>query len=110
MRDWGEFVRQKLAGLALEPEEKRQVLEELAEHLEETYQSLLSEGISEEDAAQRTLFQVPDWKDLRRKIHSARTKENVMTNRVRQFWLPGLLTLVLSMVLLAVIQVLGPKP
>lgn len=33
-----------------------------------------------------------------------------MTNRVRQFWLPGLLTLTLSMVLLMVIQFIGPKP
>ena len=33
-----------------------------------------------------------------------------MTDRVRQFWLPGLLTLSLSMVLLRVIQFIGPKP
>lgn len=33
-----------------------------------------------------------------------------MTNRVRQLWLPGLLTLTLSMVLLMAIQFIGPKP
>jgi len=33
-----------------------------------------------------------------------------MTNRVKQFWLPSLLTLLLSMGLLALIQVFGPNP
>jgi hypothetical protein len=110
MRDWREVVRQKLAALAVEPEEKREVLEELAEHLEETYQSLLRKGISEQDATQHALSEVPDWDDLRRKIDSARKKENSMTHRVKQFWLPSVVTLVLSMGLLALIQIFGPKP
>jgi hypothetical protein len=110
MRDWREVVGQKLAGLALEPEEKREVLEELAEHLEETYQSLRRQGISEQDAAQRALSEVSDWNDLRRKIDSARKKENNMSDRVKQFWLPSLLTLLLSMGLLMLIQFLGPSP
>jgi len=33
-----------------------------------------------------------------------------MTNRVKQFWLPSLLTLLFSMGLLALIQVFGPNP
>ena len=33
-----------------------------------------------------------------------------MTDRVKQLWLPGLVTLLLSMVLLMVIQLIGPKP
>lgn len=33
-----------------------------------------------------------------------------MTDRVRQLWLPGFLTLLLSMVLLMVIQFIGPNP
>jgi len=33
-----------------------------------------------------------------------------MTNRVRQFWFPSLLTLLLSMGLLMLIQFLGPNP
>jgi hypothetical protein len=110
MRDWRDVVRQKLAALALEPEEKREVFEELAEHLEETYQSLLRQGISEQSATQRALSEVSDWNDLRRKIDSARKKENNMSDRVKQFWLPSIVTLVLSMGLLALIQIFGPKP
>jgi hypothetical protein len=110
MRDWRKVVQERLAGLALEPEEKREVLEELAEHLEESHQVLLREGISEEDAAHRALSEVPDWNDLRHKIYSARTKENSMTNRVKQFWLPTLITLLLSMGLLMLVQFFGPNP
>jgi hypothetical protein len=43
-------------------------------------------------------------------IESARKKENPMPKRVAQFWLPAFLTLLLSMVLLAVIQMFGPNP
>jgi hypothetical protein len=33
-----------------------------------------------------------------------------MTNRVKQFWLPSLLTLLLSMGLLMLVQIFGPNP
>jgi len=33
-----------------------------------------------------------------------------MTNRVRQLWVPGFLTLLVSMTMLMVIQFIGPKP
>ena len=87
-----------------------EVLEELAGHLEEDYQSLLSQGISDEGAIQRSLKRVDDWRVLKQRIESARKKENPMPKRVAQFWLPAFLTLLLSMVLLAVIQVFGPNP
>ena len=110
MPDWQQIVSSKLSGLALEPEEATQVLEEVAGHLEEDYQALLSEGVSEKEAASRALQQVDDWQVLKQMIESARKKENPMPKRVAQFWLPAFLTLLLSMVLLAVIQVFGPNP
>ena len=33
-----------------------------------------------------------------------------MTNRIKQFWIPGLLTFVLAMSFLALLQKFGPKP
>jgi hypothetical protein len=110
MPDWQQIVSSKLSGLALEPEEATQVLEEVAGHLEEDYQSLLSKGVPEKEAASHTLEQVDDWQVLKQMIESARKKENPMPKRVGQFWLPAFLTLLLSMVLLAVIQVFGPSP
>jgi len=65
MPDWQRIVRQRLAGLALDSEQARQVLEEVAGHLEEDYQSLLDKGVPEEEAAHRALKQVDDWQELK---------------------------------------------
>src|SRR5438445_11170902 len=96
MPDWQQIVSSKLSGIALGPDEKSQVLEELAGHLEEEYQSLLRQGISDEGAMQRALKRVDDWQVLKQMIESARKKENPMPKRVAQFWLPAFLTLLLS--------------
>jgi hypothetical protein len=110
MPDWQEVVRQNLAGLRLNAAEKNEVHTELAVHLEETYEALLRAGIPEADAIQRALSLAGDWQDLRRRIQTARTKESTMLNRVRQLWLPGLLTLFTAMSLLMLIQFFGPYP
>ena len=110
MHDWRLLVQQRLAGLLIEDGEAAQVVEELAGHLEENYQSLLRDGLAEEIAARRALEKVNDWQDLKRKLESSRNKEAIVNKRVTQFWFPAFLTLALSMVLLAVIQIFGPAP
>jgi hypothetical protein len=110
MHDWGQIVRQRLANLALPDEDAAQVLDELAGHLEEAYQSLRNEGLSEQVAIGRVVEGVGDWRVLQRKIESSRNKETIMNKRVTQFWFPAFLTLSLSMVLLALIEFFGPKP
>jgi hypothetical protein len=110
MHDWRLLVQQRLAGLLLEDGEATQVVEELAGHLEESYQSLLRDGLSEEVAARCVLERVNDWQDLKRKLESSRNKETIVNKRVTQFWFPAFVTLALSMVLLAVIQIFGPNP
>jgi len=110
MYDWRLLVQQRLAGLRIEDGEAAQVVEELAGHLEESYHSLLRDGLSEEVAARRAIERVNDWQDLKRKLESSRNKETIMNKRVTQFWFPAFLTLALSMVLLAVIQIFGPTP
>ena len=110
MRNWEAIVERQLNGLALEPAEGAEVVAELAAHLAEACEELLREGITEEEAVQRTLSQVQDWQKLSRLIQTARTKESIMTNRVKQFWFPALVTLLLSMGLLMLVQVVGPNP
>ena len=110
MPDWQELVRLRLSGLALDAAEKDEVHAELAEHLEESYEAFRKEGLAEREAAQRTLAKSGDWKDLQQGIDSARGGKDTMTNRVKQLWLPGLLTFTLSMVLLEVAQKFGPRP
>jgi len=110
MRDWAQFVRERLTTLALDDDDAAQVFDELTGHLELDYRSLLSEGCSEEEAVRRALAGAGDWQVLQRKIESSRNKETIMNKRVTQFWFPALLTLSLSMVLLAVLEIFGPKP
>ncbi len=110
MPDWEAFVCSQLADLALAPEERADVIAELATHLEEGYEKLRAQGISGEDAVKQTVEQVSDWNDLQRRIHFAKTRKDTMTNRVKQFWLPGLLTFTFSMGLLEVVQKFFPQP
>jgi len=110
MRDWEALVERQLNDIALEPEESAEVIAELAAHLAESCEELRKQGMTEEEAVRRTIAQVEDWQKLSWLIQTARTKENVMTNRVKQFWLPSLLTLLLSMGLLMLVQVFGPNP
>jgi hypothetical protein len=110
MPEWRQIVRKRLEGLTLDAAEREEVHAELAAHLEETYEALLREGMLESDAIHRALSLAGDWQNLRRRIQNARTMENIMTNRVKQFWFPALFTLLLSMGLLMLIQVFGPNP
>jgi hypothetical protein len=105
MRDWQELVRHELSELDLESHERADVIEELAAHLDDVYENLRKEGLSEEESFQRSLSEVKDWRNLRRKIQIARRKENVVPQRVTQFWLPSFVTLSLSMIVLSLIGI-----
>jgi len=110
MPDWQKLVHEKLLGIALDPDEAAQVVEELAAHLEEEFQHSLAAGVPEQLAICRAFRHVRDWHDLKSKIESSRRKKLPMNTRVLHFWFPAFLTLALSMVLLAVIQIVGPNP
>ena len=110
MPDWQKFVRHRLSGLELDPAEREEVHAELAAHLEESYAGLCQQGLREKDAAERTLQEVTDWQDLRRNILAAKRREHPMKQRVQQLWIPGFLTLILSMLVLATLQTTGFHP
>ena len=110
MPDWQELVRQRLSGLALDLGQKEEVCKELAGHLEETHECLRKEGLPDADATQRTLAQVVDWHDLQHKILIAKRKGPIMKKRLHQLWIPGFLTLIFSMLVLAAFQKLGFQP
>src|SRR5438445_13241716 len=107
MRDWQELVRQRLSGLALAAPEKDEVHAELAAHLEESYEVFCKEGLPEKEAVHRTFEQVADWQDLQRKIFIAKRSGHPMKKRVQQLWIPGFLTMALSMIFLVTLQGLG---
>jgi hypothetical protein len=110
MPDWQELVRQRLSGIALDAEEKDEVQVELAAHLEESYEVFCKEGLREKEAVHRTLEQVADWGDLQRRILIAKRSGHPMQKRVHQLWIPGFLTMALSIVFLVALQKLGFNP
>lgn len=109
MPDWHKLVHQRLSALELDAAERDEVHAELAGHLEESYEALRSQGVSEETAIRRTLAQVINWGNLGRRICAAK-KEHPMQNRVHQLWIPGFLTLILSTIFLMTLQKLGLRP
>ena len=107
MPDWHELVRQRLSSLALDAKEKDEVQVELAAHLEESYEVFCKEGLPEKEAVHRTFEKVADWRDLQRRIFIAKRNGYPMQKRVHQLWIPGFLTMALSIVFLVTLQKLG---
>jgi hypothetical protein len=110
MRDWQTLVEQRLGSLALEPEERTEVIAEVAAHLEDICEDMLRQGMTEEEAVRRALSQTGNWKDLRRKILAVKRKELIMQKRLRQLWIPGFLSLILCLLFQAALQKLGWQP
>ncbi|HEY7354413.1 MAG TPA: permease prefix domain 1-containing protein [Terriglobales bacterium] len=102
MRDWPKLVGEKLKDLRLSRDERRQVIAELAGHLEDLYAEHLAQGMSEQDAFRLCVSQFDQENRIARKIE--RAKEGIMNNRTKVLWLPGLATLVSSSVLLICLQ------
>jgi len=104
MPDWRQLVRQRLFGLELDAAEKDEVQSELATHLEESYEAFRKQGLPEKEAEQRALAEVPNWQDLQLRIFAAKRRAYPMKKRTQQLWIPGFLTLILSVLFLAVLQ------
>jgi putative ABC transport system permease protein len=63
MPDWEAKVRERLASSRLDPPREAEIVEELAQHLEDRYQRLLGEGATPEEACQAALLEL-DQGDL----------------------------------------------
>jgi hypothetical protein len=87
MPDWKQIVRKDLRVLGVcSPE----FTEELAAHLEDSYEALLCEGLPAEVAFQRTIGQIEGR--CRGRLVMRFLQEELMTGFIREAALPGLLT------------------
>jgi predicted permease len=64
MRDFKAFVRQHVAPLALPPHREQKIVDEWAAELEDIYEALRADGLSDHEAWLRMQRQIPDWKEL----------------------------------------------
>jgi putative ABC transport system permease protein len=72
MPDWKEAIREHLAPAKLDPVSEAEVMEELAQHLEDRYQKLQAEGIADEECRRRALAELDDRDLLAKGVRFAR--------------------------------------
>jgi putative ABC transport system permease protein len=68
MPEWEREVRQRLAGLRLEPTRESEIVEELAQHLEDRYTELRATGATEAEAARAALTELSEHASLAREL------------------------------------------
>jgi hypothetical protein len=108
--DWQQLVRNRIGALGLHPEREEEVIAELAGHFEDVYEDNLSCDASTEQAFACAFSEVSDWAGLSREIRHAAREEEPMNERTKNLWLPGMVTLFLSSVVLMLITRFGPLP
>ncbi|MCP9495921.1 MAG: ABC transporter permease [Pyrinomonadaceae bacterium MAG19_C2-C3] len=60
MPDWKEEIRRRLSGLRLSPTREAEIVEELAQHLDDRYEGLLLGGATKEEAYQVVLLELTE--------------------------------------------------
>jgi macrolide transport system ATP-binding/permease protein len=68
MPDWKPEVRRQLTGLRLDAAREAEIVDEVAAHLDEEYEELRANGVSDEDAVRLTLAELSDHELLRREM------------------------------------------
>jgi putative ABC transport system permease protein len=95
MPDWKAEVRKRLSGLQLAPARENAIVEELAQHLDESYAELLAGGVSEADAYRQLRAELHDGglltHGLRRVERSTNPEPIVLgtnrrTNMIADLW------------------------
>ncbi len=104
MPDWKAVVISNLKGIELDASAHKEVVAELAGHLEDRYQELLTQGVIEADAHRLTLDETPDWPTLVEDITRSKRKEDPMNRRSKILWLPGLVAFGTASILLMILQ------
>jgi hypothetical protein len=100
MADWNKVVRERLSLVDLTPAEQKEIIAELAGHLDDLYQQCRRQGMSESQAVRRTNDEISNPARLARTIRRAKHQEGNMNERTRHLWLPGLASLIAAAVLL----------
>src|SRR5688572_30614053 len=70
--DWRARVRERLAGVSLDPATEAEVIDELTQHVEDRYRDLVGRGVDEELAATQAWRELEGHPRLEREISSSR--------------------------------------
>jgi hypothetical protein len=72
MTEWTNYVRQNLRLHGLRPEREAEIIEDLAQQLEDAYREALAGGMAEADAVVSARQHVPDWDSLNWELQGVR--------------------------------------
>ena len=64
MNDWRAYVRRSLPPLPCPAHREAEIIEEVAQQLEQVYRRARAKGASEPDAVARAEAEVPDWQAM----------------------------------------------
>src|SRR5258708_7952961 len=84
MTHWKSYVRDRLRTLGLTGPREQEIVEELAQVLEDCHSEALARGASESEAVARAQAQFPEWAKLRNEIRAA---EQPVALRLPERWL-----------------------
>ena len=79
MPDWKKEIRERLAGLRLAPTREAEIVEELAQYLEDCYEELLAGGTTKADAGRKTLQELNESDLLAQELNTIERKVNQET-------------------------------
>jgi len=71
MPDWKEYVREHLPPLGLNGVREHEIVDEIAQQLEDAYSEAVVRGVSPEEAETRAAAQISDWAALEQEIRRA---------------------------------------
>ena len=74
MPDWKAEVRKRLRGLKVSPVNEAEIVEELAQHLDDVYRGAIAGGMSEADATQAAMSELAAEHSLLRDLERARQR------------------------------------
>jgi putative ABC transport system permease protein len=77
MSDWKDIVRQKLAGMKIDGAHEGEIIDELAQYIEDRYEELRAGGVPEIEARRRALEGLGDGESLARELRAARRWKKV---------------------------------
>ncbi len=102
MPDFASMVRERLSGTQLGDEVREDVVREIAGHMESSFEGALQRGMSPEAAKVLAVLGVQDWEKSGRAVRNA--KEDLMNERLRRMWVPGVCVSVLNFAAINVVM------
>ncbi|HEY4838491.1 MAG TPA: ABC transporter permease [Candidatus Acidoferrales bacterium] len=78
-RDWKKYVREHLPPLGLSGAREQEIVEEIAQQLDDAYVEAISRGRARDQADRHAISQIPDWNLLAEEIRRA---ERPLTERI----------------------------